>query len=186
VIVTRRLVLRPPADEQAGAIAHLMTPSLSQWLASWPSPVSEDDVRQRIRKARLARDAGIEASWLVHLRDSDVVIGWVHIARESTDMERAELGYWIGDHFRGHGYATEAAQSALAAVFQRWQIAVVESGAQVGNIASFVVMRKLGMTLVGERMVWAPARGRDELCRFFAIRRVDYYGPESTRPGATR
>jgi RimJ/RimL family protein N-acetyltransferase len=153
-----------------------MTPDVSRWLASWPSPVSASEVRGRIAAARAARAAGIEASWLVHLRGSDDVAGWIRVARESVTRDRAELGYWIGQPFHGQGYATEAARAVLTAGFDGWRLATVESGAQVDNDASFVVMRKLGMTPASERMVWAATRGRDERCRFFAITRAQFDG----------
>lgn len=175
-IETGRLELREPREDFAERVAALMTPGVSQWLASWPSPVSASEVRGRIGAARAARAAATEASWLVHVRDSAEVVGWVRVARESVTRNRAELGYWIGEAFRGHGYAAEAARAALAAVFEGWQLSVVESGAQVDNDASFVVMRKLGMRRASERMVWAATRGRDELCRFFEITRTEFDG----------
>lgn len=176
LIETRRLALRVPQADHAEQVAALMTPGVGQWLASWPSPVSASEVRGRIGAAREARAGGTEASWLVHVRGSDEVAGWIRVARESVTRDRAELGYWIGEPFHGHGYATEAARAALAAVFEGWQLTVVESGAQVDNDASFVVMRKLGMRLASERMVWAATRGRHELCRFFEITRAEFDG----------
>jgi ribosomal-protein-alanine N-acetyltransferase len=171
VVETGRLVLRPLSGEHAETIARLMTPGVSRWLGSWPASVSADDVRQRMANARSAQQAGTEINWLVHLREDAHPVGWIRVARESAVQDRGELGYWIGEAFHRHGYATEAARAALAAVFQGWKLSVVESGAQLANDASLAVMRKLGMTPIGERMVWASTRGRDELCRFFAIAR---------------
>jgi len=175
-IETERLVLRVPHEDHAEQVAALMTTGISRWLASWPSPVSVAEVRNRIGQERHARVAGREASWLACLRGSNDVVGWIRVGRDSAAQNRAQLGYWIGEAFRGHGYATEAARAALGAVFEGWQLSVVESGAQVGNDASFVIMRKLGMAPVGERMVWASTRGRDELCQFFEITRAEFDG----------
>jgi len=47
---------------------------------------------------------------------------------------------------------------------------VVEAGAQLGNIASFAVMRACSMTLAHESLVYVQARGQDELCAFYEIR----------------
>ena len=44
---------------------------------------------------------------------------------------------------------------------------VIEAGAQPENAVSFAVMRWCGMTPAGERMVFAPARERDELCLLY-------------------
>jgi [ribosomal protein S5]-alanine N-acetyltransferase len=174
IVETGRLVLRTPSEEHAEAIAGLMTPGISRWLGSWPSPVSADEVRQRIASAPAAREAGTEVSWLVHLRETADVVGWIRVARPSDRSDRGELGYWFGEAFHGRGYATEAARAVLTIVFERWGLAVVEAGAQLDNVASFVVMKKLGMTPASERMVWTSSRDRNEPCRFFEITRTEF------------
>ena len=176
VIETERLQLRPPREDYAEQVAALMAPGVSQWLATWPSPVSAPEVRERMRAARAARAAGTAASWLVHVRGSGEVVAWIRVARESETRDQAELGYWIGQPFHGQGYATEAARAVLIAVFEGWRLSTVESGAQIENDASFVVMRKLGLRRPSERMVWAATRGRDERCRFFDIPRAEFDG----------
>jgi ribosomal-protein-alanine N-acetyltransferase len=183
IIETERLTLSLPREDCAEQVAALMTPDVSRWLASWPSAVSASEVRERIGAARAARAAGTEAIWLVQVRGSGDVAGWIRVVRESVTWDRGELGYWIGQPFHGQGYATEAARAVLTAVFDGWRLSTVESGAQVDNDASFGVMRKLGMTPAGERMVWAATRGRDEICRFFVITRAQFDGGGHPKPG---
>ena len=109
------------------------------------------------------------------------MVGWVRVTRAGVTAGRAELGYWIGEAFHGNGYATEAARAVLAATFSGWKVSTVESGAQAGNEASFVVMRKLGMTPAADRMVWASARQRHEPCRFFETT-AERFGDEIGTP----
>ncbi len=49
----------------------------------------------------------------------------------------------------------------------------IEAGAQIENVSSFKVMDRLGMTKSHERMVFASARGREELCVYYRISRAE-------------
>jgi ribosomal-protein-alanine N-acetyltransferase len=66
----------------------------------------------------------------------------------------------------------EAAPATVAAAFARLGLDVIEAGAQPGNAASFAVMRACGMQPIGERDVFAAARGRHERCMFYEVRRL--------------
>ena len=52
---------------------------------------------------------------------------------------------------------------ALAAAFKLLDVDVIEAGAQPENTASLAVMHGRGMKFNEERMVYAPARKREEL-----------------------
>jgi ribosomal-protein-alanine N-acetyltransferase len=67
----------------------------------------------------------------------------------------------------------EAAPATVAAAFERLELDVIEAGAQPGNAASFAVMRVCGMQPVGERDVFAAARGRHERCMFHEVRSLN-------------
>ena len=65
----------------------------------------------------------------------------------------------------------EIGPAVTAAGFTLLGVDAIRAGAQVGNRESFAVMRLCGMTPVEERLVRASARDRDELCRFYEVRR---------------
>jgi ribosomal-protein-alanine N-acetyltransferase len=58
----------------------------------------------------------------------------------------------------------EAAPTALSLAFKSMNFDVVEAGAQPKNEGSFAIMQFCGMRMVGERMLYAPARARNKLC----------------------
>jgi RimJ/RimL family protein N-acetyltransferase len=60
---------------------------------------------------------------------------------------------------------------SVAVAFELLRLDSIEGGAQPENVASLSVMRRLGMEPSGERVVWASARGRDELCTFYSVTR---------------
>lgn len=103
---------------------------------------------------------------VVEGRSEGAVIGWVHVLCTRENPRRATMGYWTGEAHQGRGYMREAAAALASAAFGSMDIDAIEAGAQPGNAGSFAVMRALGMRPAGERMVFAPARGREELCLY--------------------
>lgn len=59
--------------------------------------------------------------------------------------QRAELGYWIGFPYWGHGYATEAAQAVMRYGFEQLQLNRIFATHFKENRASEKVLTKLGM-----------------------------------------
>lgn len=45
-IETERLIIRPVQENDAGAIATLVTPSISRWTATWPPFISGKPLRK--------------------------------------------------------------------------------------------------------------------------------------------
>ncbi len=108
---------------------------------------------------------------VIATKADDGIIGWFRLERSETDPEVMELGYWIGEEFQGKGYAMEAAKAAIQAAFEQLGAEAVEAGAQPANATSHRLLKKLGMHEIGERSVYAPARQRYGICRFWRIER---------------
>lgn len=145
-----------------------MTPDVSQWLASWASPLPLADVMHRIDLAQLDKDA---LSFVIETKDPLEIAGWIRVGRTCPDSKIAELSYWLGERFQGKGYALEAAREVLAAAWRHFDFEQVEAGAQLDHAASFAVMQKLGMEPIGERSFYAPVRNRHEPCLYYAALR---------------
>ena len=171
-IETARLRLRCVTPDDAHAISAMMTPEVSHWVAYWPFPFTYDMAVERIESSlKLARAGGM-VPFAVVQKASDEMIGWVIFNREIENRRRASFGYWLGEKHHGKGYMKELAPVALAAAFKLLDVDVIEAGAQPENTASFAVMRGCGMKFTGARMVYAPARKREELCHFYEIKRA--------------
>jgi RimJ/RimL family protein N-acetyltransferase len=168
-IHTERISLRCVQTEDILALAKLMTPSVSRWLASWVS--SKEIVAAKILEAIDAIAAREAVHFLIERRADQEVIGYVRVARVPGSPNRGDLSYWIGDDYQRQGYATEAVLAAVGAAFENLDLASIEAGAQPENIASFAVMRRIGMERSEERIVHAASRGRDELCVFYSLSR---------------
>lgn len=165
-VETARLTLRCVRPGDAAPTSAMMTPAVSRWVASWPVPLTTRMAAARIAVARQAAAAGRALPFAVERRSDGALLGWAGVEHDAADGSRGALGYWLGEAHHGHGYMREAAPAIVAAAFARLGLAVIEAGAQPGNTASFAVLRACGMVPVGERAVFAPARGRAESCLF--------------------
>ena len=174
VLETARLRLRVVEEQDAAAAARLMTPAVSQWLASWPSPLDEAGAAARFRRMRDATRHGQALCFAIELRDGGELMGVVMVVRAKYDARRGDLGYWLGERFHRHGYMAEAAEAAVAEAFSRLDLDALEGGAQPANAASLAIMRRLGMRAIDERPVWAEARGREERCAYYEITRREH------------
>jgi ribosomal-protein-alanine N-acetyltransferase len=171
VVDTPRLRLRPVHPADAAETARMMTPSVSRWLASWPSPMTEAAVAARIERITTATAEGHALAFAIERREDGVMMGWVTVTRAHGHPSRGDLGYWLGEPFHGRGYMREAAGAAVPEAFARLGMTAIEAGAHPDNEASLRVMRGLGMRAIGTRAVWASARGREEVCEFYEITR---------------
>ncbi len=166
---TPRLTLRLIAPEDAPAITHLMTPEVSRWLANWPTPLTEQAALNRISLlcAGAARDE-LHPHALIRREDQNF-IGMITLARTPGHPTHGELGYWLGEPFRGAGYMREALTALIHHAFTVQKFTQLEAGAQPENTASITTMHAAGLTYLHDRMVFAAARQREELCQFFTI-----------------
>ncbi len=82
--------------------------------------------------------------------------------------ERAELGYWVGKPFWGHGFATEAGRAAVAFAFDTLELKRVFASAIAENAASKRVLEKIGMRHEGVQ--------RAHICRFGVTSDLELYG----------
>ncbi len=170
-VETARLKLRCVRSGDAACISAMMTPTISRWVASWQVPFTLEMAAGRITDARRAAEEGRELPFAVERRSDGALLGWISVNCDAADSRRGGLSYWLGEEHHGYGYMREAAPAAVAAAFDKLHLEMIEAGAQPGNVASFAVLRSCGMAPTGGRTVFAPARGRDELCMFYNVMR---------------
>jgi [ribosomal protein S5]-alanine N-acetyltransferase len=80
----------------------------------------------------------------IRLRSGERLIGGVGL-HPDPQHNRAELGYWIGVPYWGHGYATEAARAVVNYGFERFKYNRIFAGHFGHNPASGKVLEKIGM-----------------------------------------
>ncbi|WP_419896227.1 bifunctional GNAT family N-acetyltransferase/(deoxy)nucleoside triphosphate pyrophosphohydrolase [Roseomonas sp. USHLN139] len=176
---TERLTLRPLRAEDAAELHRLINDwEVVRWLSRVPFPypreLADDWIASTHRQ--LAEGSAWHLAIVGQDGDTEVLVGCVGLTREA-DSRRAELGYWVGRRFWGHGVAAEAA-GRLA----RWGLAHLDldrifAHVLEENLRSGAVLQRLGMKETGRAEAHFLARngrlpvlcfegGREDLTEF--------------------
>ena len=141
-ITTDRLVLTTPTLAHVPEMAVLANSrAIYEVLSRLPHPYDESHGRFFVEN--IARGPE-EFAWSILLQGSYIGTMGLHLLPDQLP----ELGYWLGQPYWGHGYATEAAQAVVAAARSAGYPAL-RSRALLGNAASRNVLRKVGFTETG-------------------------------------
>ncbi len=178
VLVTERLVLRRPHDDDVPELAELASNRrIAEMLATMPYPYGLDEARDFIARSKTKRPAG--ASYAVTLADTGALVGGAGLNARERGLE---LGYWIGEPYWGRGYATEAAHALVDLAFRATAIDRLTVSCRVINAASRRVIHKCGFQYAGQGMLDSLAAGRVPVERY-ALDRKAWVSLRTWAPG---
>ena len=150
ILSTSRLTLRPLALSDAPVVARLAGDwDIARQTGRIPHPYSLIEADQWIGSL----DASEFVRAVVHEGALVGAVGYVE-----DEGNSAEIGYWIGKPYWGHGFATEAATRLVAHCFETEKRKQLTCCHFVDNLASKRVIAKLGFKLVGPCQTWCEAR----------------------------
>jgi RimJ/RimL family protein N-acetyltransferase len=156
VLVTERLVLRPPHEDDIPELVQLANNRLvAEMLGRMPHPYGETEARAFLAMAKERRNAG--CVYAVTLAESGAFIGCTGLNGVSGGLE---LGYWIGEPYWKRGYATEAAHALVDLAFRATAIETLNVSCRVMNPASRRVIHKCGFQYAGQGMLRSMAAGQ--------------------------
>jgi 8-oxo-dGTP diphosphatase len=110
---------------------------------------------------------------------TEMVIGCIGLRLDETPRV-ADLGYWVGRRYWGHGVASEAAFRATSWALANLQIDTVRARVAVDNPASIAVLRRLGFRQTGTGTEDFLARGGSHPVLIFQASRADIFGAVET------
>lgn len=162
VLVTERLVLRPPHLDDVAELAELANSRrIAEMLGRMPHPYGESEARSFIAHAGKREGGG--CNYAVSLAGNGAFIGCAGLHGGPDGME---LGYWIGEPYWGRGYATEAAHVLVDLAFRASTIDRLHVSCRVINSASRRVIHKCGFQYSGQGMLESLAAGRVPVERY--------------------
>jgi RimJ/RimL family protein N-acetyltransferase len=142
---TARLRLRPYSLSDAADLVRLAgAPEVAATTLRIPHPYYEVDAVDFIASCQPDADLGLSVRFAIILRDTGNLCGGAGLRFEPAHR-RAELGYWIGVPYWGHGYATEAAAAVVQYGFDTLGLQRIYASHFSGNVASARVLQKIGM-----------------------------------------
>lgn len=161
---TERLRIRPYREADIAELLPLIgAREVAATTLRIAHPYTEDDAREF-----LALTQEPDKIWLaVTLRADGRQIGGMGL-RLDTQHHHAELGYWLGVPYWGHGYATEGAREMLRYGFEELQLHRIFASHFKHNPASGRVLKKLGMCYEGCQ--------REHLCKWDQFVDSELYG----------
>ena len=154
LLTTSQLVLRPPRDDDAEALASIANNrKIAEQTRRMPHPYGIEDARRWI--GSLAQSQ--ECAFLITRKNDHRIVGASGFGIGDTGDH--EVGYWLGEAFWGNGYATEAARAVIDYAFANRPITLINSRCRVVNEASRRVLVKCGFQLVGTGMSMGRSYG---------------------------
>jgi ribosomal-protein-alanine N-acetyltransferase len=142
---TKRLRLRPYTLADVTALVSLIgAREVAATTLRIPHPYTEAHAQDFIDRTHEDMSSGECLRLGIILRESDALCGGVGLMME-PEHRRAELGYWIGVPYWGHGYATEAAIAVVRNGFEVLGLHRIFASHFAKNTASARVLRKIGM-----------------------------------------
>jgi ribosomal-protein-alanine N-acetyltransferase len=169
VLETARVRLRPLRVADAPAVSAMMTPNVSRWVATWPSPFSVEAATERLARAIASNEAGTAFSRIAERKSDNAAMGWLGIAVIDEAAQIGSMGYWLGEAYHGQGYLSEILRPFVSGAITALRLKYLDAGAQVDNRASLAALRRLGMQFVEERMDQTPIRPDPELVAFYRL-----------------
>lgn len=171
---TADLVLRRPLRKDAKDIfRYASDPEVARYVL-WEPHRSLSETRSFVRFLRSRIRAGYPSSWVVVLKESGAVIGTIGFIWYSEENRSAELGYSFSREYWNHGYATQALQAVIDAVFRSLRVNRLEAQHDVRNPASGRVMEKCGLRQEGILRDRIVNKGEYINVALYAILRSDW------------
>ena len=163
VIETPRLKIRPIAAGDVDALHPIAADPAVSRLLSWSAHVDREQTRAWVQSVIDQRAAGTAITWAIE-REGQLIgciglsgITWTFRAWR---IDRAELGYWLGQSHWGQGLMTEAALAATRWAFETLGLHKITIGCIEGNAASQKIIERIGYRFlaVAEDDAWRDGR----------------------------
>ncbi len=139
------LVLEPIQAEHAPEVQILASDPRIGQTSNLPSPYPEDGAKTWIQETVWLRERGREYAFAIV--DDETLIGVCGLKGVDREEGFAEVGYWIGRPFWGHGYATKCTRRLLTYAFVDLSLSLLTSRCILKNRPSFRVLEKCGFHL---------------------------------------
>jgi len=174
-LATNRLTLRRLDPADAGDMHRLINDwEVCRTLAHVPFPYSRESADNWIMDtaAQLANGTGCHIAITGQDGPNEMLVGGIGL-RFGEGGRTAQLGYWVGRRFWGHGVATEAVERLVRWAMANLSLERIEASVAVDNPGSAAVLRKIGFRPAGEGMERFLARGGEHPVHRFTLTALD-------------
>jgi RimJ/RimL family protein N-acetyltransferase len=151
------VTLRAYAEADIPAlVAICQDPEIPRWTLV-PSPYGERDARAWFERVADGLATGTRITFAItDAGDRGALLGSVGLQAIDWDVRAADIGYMLGAHARGRGFATRAVQLAAAWAFANLGFERLELRTMKQNAASRAVAERAGFARVRAPLVRRP------------------------------
>jgi len=143
VLETQRLILRPPHETDAEDIAELANNyRVASMLATMPHPYFVADARDFLTKFGQAKPG--HAVYAITLKGDGSFVGVCGLHEDKNRYELPFIGYWLGEVYWGHGFASEAARALVDLFFKVTDRDEMMISCRIDNERSRRIIEKCG------------------------------------------
>ena len=151
ILETDRLILREMKLSDAEALFEMdSNPMVHQYL--WNKPLTDiSEVHSYIKLVRAQYLQNNIGRFVVILKETNELMGWAGL-KFNTEMVNNksnfyDIGYRLNEKFWGKGYASEASYAWMDYGFNVMKIKIMEAAAHTENIASNIILQKIGLKM---------------------------------------
>lgn len=148
-LTTERLILRGFTLQDADEVTRLCN-NYNMYIntLNLPYPYTKEGALQWISSHPEVLTERLGYQYAVTLKQTGQVMGAVSVFCDERH-NKGEIGYWLGEEYWNHGYATEAAARLISFCFTQLRLHRVFAYHYDFNLASGRVMEKIGMVKEG-------------------------------------
>lgn len=120
---------------------------LREWLAWLDMTKTPSDLEKFLDRSR--REFEQKETYALWIRHRQQIVGIIHLREIDRANRKAMIGYWVGQEFRGRGFAKKATQAICDFGFRDLKLNRIEIRCATGNTASQAVPTALGFQREG-------------------------------------
>ena len=181
ILLTPRLVLRTPLEDDVDALAHLANnANIATMVSRMPHPYTVADAQDFVRRATSGTIG--KCVYAITKADDGAFLGCCGIETDAMGTT-VDLGYWLGEPHWNKGYATEAAQALTDMAFRTRDIGHIDARCRVMNVASRRVIQKCGFQFQGSGLVPSLALGGSIAVEWYRLDRKTWISLRSWGAG---
>jgi len=163
---TERLLLRVPQPSDAQDVWRLAdNPKVAAMIGTIPSPYPLSAATGWIERVTERRQKGELLAYVICEREAGTLMGVISL-NEIRD-QTANLAYWLGEPYWGHGYATEAAHQMVRVAFDHLQLDGLTALHLDHNRPSGTILQRIGFHFTHE--LQREHRGVEHNFRCYAL-----------------
>lgn len=171
--VREHIVLQPfePADE-ANLVRYLNDPYIYRNTLLIPFPYQKSDAEWWLGRTReLRAQYGRTYNWAIHHDEHGLIGGTSAFLRTGEEGHLEEIGYWLGEPFRGQGIMTDVVRAHCKWLFEvRPALVRIEAKVHAYNPASVRVLEKAGFEQEG--LLRKATKKNDELIDVYLLSKI--------------